>query len=161
SMRSVFLIASIVLLIFVAIFMLYSNQFFTRKRKKEVGLYALLGFSKRTIGRMLFYENLLIGAIVLAAGIAAGSFLSKLFTMILMRLLEVDAGAGIAFSIPALLSTIIVFMTIILITSIQAYRLIYRYKLIELFRAESEGEQEPRASVITAVAAVLCLGIGY
>lgn len=161
SMRSVFLIASIVLLIFVAIFMLYSNQFFTRKRKKEVGLYALLGFSKRTIGRMLFYENLLIGAIVLAAGIAAGSFLSKLFTMILMRLLEVDAGAGIAFSIPALLSTIIVFMTIILITSIQAYRLIYRYKLIELFRAESEGEQEPRASVITAGAAVLCLGIGY
>jgi ABC-type antimicrobial peptide transport system permease subunit/pimeloyl-ACP methyl ester carboxylesterase len=161
SMRSVFMVAAAVLLLFVSVFMLYSNQFFTRKRKKEVGLYALLGFSKRTIGRMLFYENLLIGVLVLAAGIAAGSFLSKLFAMILMRLLEIDAGAGIAFSIPAVASTAVVFMTLILITSIQAYRLIYRYKLIELFRAESRGEQEPRASVAAAIAAVLCLGTGY
>ena len=161
SMRSVFMVAAVVLLLFVSIFMLYSNQFFTRKRKKEVGLYALLGFSKKTIGKMLFYENLLIGAIVLAAGIAAGSFLSKLFAMILMRLLEVDAGAGIAFSIPAVVSTGAVFMTLILITSIQAYRLIYRFKLIELFRAEAEGEPEPRASVMASIAAVLCLGVGY
>lgn len=53
--------SSIVLIIFVAIFILYSNHFFTRKRKKEIGLYSLLGLRKKEIGRMLFYENFLMG----------------------------------------------------------------------------------------------------
>ncbi len=161
NMRSVFMAATFILILFASIFMYAMNQFFTRKRKKEVGLYALLGLSKKTIGRMLFYENLLIGIAVLAAGIAAGSFLSKLFTMALMRLLEIDVDVGMTLSVPALLSTVIVFMAIIFMTSFQAYRLIYRYQLIELFRAEQKGEEEPRASKLAAVAAVLCLAVSY
>ncbi len=161
SMKSTFFIASIVLILFVSVFILYSNQFFSRKRKKEVGLYALLGLPKRTIGRLLFYENLLIGLIVLALAIGAGSLLSKLFTMILARLLGISVDIGMSISFPAVISTIIVFMMIILITSVQAYRLIYRFRLIELFRAEQEGEREPRASILSAFAAILILSISY
>ncbi|WP_255222999.1 ABC transporter permease [Paenibacillus sp. 7541] len=161
SMQSVFMVGSIILVLFVSVFMMYSSQFFTRKRKKEAGLYALLGLPKRTIGRMLFYENMMIGAGVLVLGIAAGTVLSKLFTMMLIRLLGVAVDVGITFSLPAVLTTVVVFLVLITITSVQAYQLVYRFKLIELFRAEQEGEQEPRASVVSAAAAVALLVIGY
>jgi putative ABC transport system permease protein len=49
SMQSTFLVSSVVLILFVAIFVLYSNAFFTKNRKKEVGLYSLLGIPKKII----------------------------------------------------------------------------------------------------------------
>ena len=161
NMQSIFMVASVILIVFVAVFVMYSNSFFARKRKKEVGLYSLLGLPKQTIGKMLFYENVIIGALVLIAGIAAGSFLSKLFTMILLKLLGSAGNVGMVFSLRAVINTLIVFSIIILFTSIQGYRLIYRYRLIELFRAEQEGEREPRAYVASAVLAIVCLTVGY
>ncbi|MGA8942005.1 MAG: FtsX-like permease family protein [Thermoactinomyces sp.] len=161
SMQSIFLISSMILLLFVAVFILYSNNFFAKKRKKEIGLYALLGLPRKTIGKMLFYENLIMGSIVLITGIAIGTFLSKLFTMILLKLLDVAVNTGITFSIKAIANTTIVFTTIILFTSIQGYRLIYKFKLIELFHAEKKGEQEPGASIGSTILSVLFLVLGY
>jgi len=161
SMQSIFMVASIILILFEAVFILYSNNFFARKRKKEVGLYSLLGLRKKDVGKMMFYENLIMGAIVLVVGIAVGTFLSKLFTMILLKLLGTTVDVGMTFSLSAVANTVIMFAIIILFTSIQGYRLIYKFKLIELFRAECEGEHEPKASVISAILAVLCLVIGY
>ncbi|MCP1123753.1 FtsX-like permease family protein [Bacillus sp. 3103sda1] len=161
SMRSIFMFASIILILFVTVFTLYSNHFFARKRKKEVGLYSLFGLPKKTIGKMLFYENLIIGATVLVIGILFGTLFSKLFTMILIKLLGTTVEVGMTFSLQALINTLIVFMVIILITSIQGYRLIFKFKLIELFKAEQKGEQEPKASKVSAIAAIFCLVVGY
>lgn len=161
SMQSIFMVASIILILFVAVFMVYSNKFFARKRKKEIGLYSLLGLRKKDIGKMLFYENLIMGAIVLVAGIALGTFLSKLFTMILLKLLKTTVDVGMTFSLRAVVNTVIIFSIIILLTSIQGYRLIYKFKLIELFRAEQEGEHEPKASVLSAILAIVFLVTGY
>lgn len=161
SMQGVFMAASAVLLLFVAVFILYSNQFFARRRKKEIGLYALFGFPKKRIGRMLFYENLLISAAVLVLGIGIGTFLSKLFSMMFIRLLGIAVDVGMTFSLPALLQTVIVFMALAFLTSFQAYRMIYKWKLVELFRAEQEGEPAPAASMFSAGLAVLCLAAGY
>ena len=103
-------------------------------------MYALLGLPKK-IGKLLFYENLIIGVTVLIIGIMIGTLLSKLFAMILIKLLGMPVQVGMAFSLRALVHTLIVFMVIILATSIQGYRLIYSYKLIELFRAEQKGSR--------------------
>ena len=94
----VFKAAAIVIAIFVAIFIWYSNSFFTRKRKKEVALYSLLGIRKEQIGRLLFYENIVMGIAALGAGILMGSLLSKVFIMLLIRLM--GFSANIRFSIP-------------------------------------------------------------
>ncbi|UVI30034.1 FtsX-like permease family protein [Paenibacillus spongiae] len=161
SMQSVFMSASVILFLFVAVFVLYSNNFFMRKRKKEVGLYALLGLKRSTIGKMLFYENLILGAFVLVSGIAIGTLLSKLFNMILLKLLGMPADAGMTFSVDAVINTVIVFAALNLFTSIQGYRIIYANKLIELFRAEQAGEQQPKAFVIPSILAVVCLAVGY
>jgi putative ABC transport system permease protein len=161
KMSSVFNGASVVLMIFVAVFIWYSNSFFTKKRKKEVGLYSLLGVRKKQIGRMLFYENFLMGIIALLIGIILGSVLSKFFVTILMKVMGYDALGNFAISPQAIVNTIIVFTLMTAITSIHGYRLIYRFKLIELFKAEQEGEKEPKASFITAIMSVLLVGVGY
>lgn len=161
SMQSIFMIASIILILFVVVFVLYSNNFFTRKRKKEIGLYSLLGLPKKTIGKMLFYENLFLGVIVLVVGIVIGTLFSKMFTMIFIKLLGTEVEVGMTFSVSALMNTLVVFLVIILFTSIQGYRLIYQFKLIELFRSDQEGELEPKSSLFSAIVAVTCLVVGY
>ncbi|AJS58772.1 FtsX-like permease family protein [Paenibacillus sp. IHBB 10380] len=161
KINSVFSGAAVVLIIFVAVFIWYSNSFFTRKRKKEVGLYSLLGVRKKQIGRMLFYENFIMGCLALIVGILLGSVLSKFFVVILMKIMGYDAIANFTISLEAIMNTIIVFTIITLITSFQGYRLIYRFKLIELFHADKEGDQEPKTSFIIALLSIILIGIGY
>lgn len=161
KISSAFSGAAVVLIVFVAVFIWYSNSFFTRKRKKEVGLYSLLGVRKKKIGRMLFYENFLMGVMALIIGIALGSVLSRFFVMLLMKVMGYDAVPNFTISLAAMANTFIVFMMITLITSVQGYRLIYRFKLIELFQADQEHEKEPKASILLALLSVLLIGFGY
>ncbi len=158
---TVFKAAAAVIAVFAAIFIWYSNSFFIRKRKKEVALYSLLGIRKKQIGTMLFYENIVMGAAALLTGIVMGSLLSKLFIMLLIRLM--GFSADIAFMIPlqAIINTALVFMVLFFITSIHGYMLIYRFKLIELFKAESQGEREPRPSVLRSILSIVLIGGGY
>ncbi|PIE94365.1 ABC transporter permease [Bacillus fungorum] len=156
-----FQVSSVMLIIFVAVFIIYSNGFFTRKRKKEVGLYSLLGIRKRQIGKMLFYENMLMGLMSLIIGIAIGSVLSKLFLELLVSMMGLNLNVHFEVPMAAIIDTAIIFFVIILYTSLQGYRLIYRFKLIELFRAEREGEAMPKGSVIMALISVFLIGSGY
>ncbi|WP_459503522.1 ABC transporter permease [Bacillus sp. C1] len=156
-----FQVSSVMLIIFVAVFIIYSNGFFTRKRKKEVGLYSLLGIRKRQIGKMLFYENMLMGLMSLVIGIAIGSVLSKLFLELLVSMMGINLNVHFEVPMGAVIDTAIIFFVIILYTSLQGYRLIYRFKLIELFRAEREGESMPKGSMIMALISVFLIGSGY
>ena len=161
SLKSIFTQASIILILFTAVFIWVSNSFFTRRRKKEVGLYALLGLRKRTIARMMFYENLILGAAALIVGIILGTLLSKLFTMILLKLLDSAADVQFGISLRAIGIVAIVFAVMILFTSVQGYRLIYRFQLVELFQAENEGEQAPKVSAIAAILSAALLAFSY
>ncbi|MEN1938623.1 ABC transporter permease [Paenibacillus sp. 102] len=156
-----FQVSSVMLIIFVAVFIIYSNGFFTRKRKKEVGLYSLLGIRKKQIGKMLFYENMLMGFISLVIGIAIGSVLSKLFLELLVSMMGLNLNVHFEVPMAAIIDTAIIFFVIILYTSLQGYRLIYRFKLIELFHAEREGEAIPKGSMIMALISVFLIGSGY
>lgn len=146
---------------FVVVFIGYSNAFFTKKRKKEVGLYSLLGVRKRFIARMLFFENVIIGAITLLCGLVLGIIFSRLFIMLLLKL--VGAPVDVSFSIPmeAIMTTTIIFTVITIFTSLQSYFLIYRFKLIELFQADKKGEQVPKASIVSALVSIILLAISY
>ncbi|MEC2074993.1 ABC transporter permease [Metabacillus fastidiosus] len=161
KISSAFSGAAVVLLIFVAIFIWYSNSFFTRKRKKEVGLFSLLGVRKKQIGQMLFYENFIMGVLALIIGIALGAVLSKFFIFILMKTMGYAAITHFAIPTAAIINTVIVFTIITLITSIQGYLLIYRFKLIELFQADKEGEKEPNSSFFIAFFSIVLIGTGY
>lgn len=161
SMKFMFMASSFVLILFVALFILYSNSFFMRKRKREVGLYSMLGLPKKKIGKMLFFENVMMGLIALVLGILLGTLLSKLFAMILVKLMGASAEVDFGISLIAIGQTVLVFMILILFTSIQGYRLIYRFKLIELFQAEKKGEDVPKASILSTIVGLIFLGVSY
>ncbi|GEN84450.1 ABC transporter permease [Sporosarcina luteola] len=153
--------AAFVLMIFVAIFILYSNSFFMKKRKKEVALYSLLGVRKRSIGCLLFFENMVIGLLSLIIGVVLGFLLSRALLSILLKLMGLDVVAGFTFSTGALINTVIVFFIIFLVTSLMGYRVIYRFKLIDLFHAEKKGEEVPKARIVTVFLGVLALAAAY
>lgn len=153
--------ASIIIAIFAAMFIIYSNSFFTKKRKKEVALYCMLGVKKKEVARMLFYENILMGALALATGILLGSLFSKLFLMILVKLMSFDVTVKFAISFKAILNTSIVFLGLFIIAALHGYTIIYRFQLIELFKSEKVGQKKPKASFIFAILSVILIGTGY
>ena len=153
--------SSIILLFFIVIFIAYSNSFFMKKRKKEVALYSLLGVRKQKIGLMLFFENLVIGLISLVLGIVIGFFMSKILLTILVRLMGYEVVANFTLSGQAVLNTAVIFAILFLFTSLQGYRVIYQFKLIDLFHAEKQGEKMPRASIFAAIVGTLLVGFGY
>lgn len=154
-------VGAIAIAIFSAIFMGYSNSFFTRKRKKEIGLYTLLGLQRKQVARMLFYENLVMGVIALGIGIIIGTVLSKLFIMLFLRLMGHFVQVSFTIAPQAIINTVIVFLIMFIIISLYAYSLIYRFKLVDLFRAEQSGEPEPKASVLVALIAIAFICAGY
>ncbi|MEA0556310.1 ABC transporter permease [Lysinibacillus irui] len=153
--------SSVVLLFFIVIFMAYSNSFFMKKRKKEVALYSLLGVRKQKIGLMLFFENLVIGLVSLVLGIVLGFFMSQGLLMILVRLMGYEVVGSLTFSMEALINTTCIFTLLFLFTSLQGYRVIYQFKLIDLFHAEKQGEQIPRASLVAALLGTALIAFGY
>lgn len=161
QISSIMSASAFVLMIFVAIFIAYSNSFFMKKRKKEVALYSLLGVRKRSIGFMLFFENMVIGLLSLVVGVGLGFLLSRALLTILMKLMGLDIVIGFAFSIDAVINTLIVFFIIFLFTSMQGYRVIYQFKLIDLFHAEKKGEELPKARMISAILGVVTLVAAY
>ncbi len=154
--------SSIVIAVFVAIFIWYSNSFFTRKRKHEIALYSMMGVKRKQIGRMLFYETLCMGFIALVTGILLGGIVSKLFMDILVKLMALSS-IKIGFSIipRAIIQTTIVFFILFLIASIHSYRIIYRFKLVDLFKAEQTHDKLPKASFILAIISVVMIAMGY
>ncbi|HEQ3529078.1 TPA: FtsX-like permease family protein [Bacillus cereus] len=161
GIADVFKASSVILIIFVAIFIWYSNSFFTKKRKKEIALYSLLGVPKRQIGTMLFYENLIIGIIALIIGMGIGALLSKMFSMLLLKVMQLSTAISFSISLEAIIHTTLVFTIIILITSFHGYSIIYKFKLIELLQAERQGERIPKGSIWSALLGIILVLFSY
>ncbi|WP_341322052.1 ABC transporter permease [Solibacillus sp. FSL H8-0523] len=154
-------LSSVMLVIFVAIFIAYSNSFFMKKRKKEIGLYSLLGVRKKQIGFLLFFENMVIGLFSLIVGILLGFLASKGILAILIQLMGLTIVSSFTLSGEAIRQTLLIFMIIFFLTSLQGYFVIYKFKLIDLFNAEKKGEALPKAKAIAAIFGVVMIGTGY
>lgn len=154
-------IASIVIFLFIIFFILYANSFFMKQRKKEFGMYLLFGMSERQVATMVFIETLFLGAISLVSGILIGGLLSKFFGMLLMNLMQYDNVISFAFPIQAIVSTILLFVLLILIISIQSYLNVRRVQLIELFHAKEKMERPIVFSKFWALFAIFLLGVAF
>ncbi|EIT86233.1 ABC transporter permease [Fictibacillus macauensis ZFHKF-1] len=153
--------ASVILLLFITLFSWCCHAFFLKKRKQEMKLYSMLGMAKKQIGRMLFYEHLLLGVGTLVIGCLIGSALLRLFVMLLMSFMGYEGSVSVSFPASSDLGyTVIIFLGITLLTSVQSYHFSYRLKLSELFQVEGE-KVEPTSSWLLVVLAFLCIGVGY
>lgn len=153
--------SSIVLVLFSAVFIWYCNAFFTKKRKKEVAMYTLLGVPKRRVARMLFIENILVVLMSLSIGILVGILFSRLFMMLVLKLMEIPVEVGFSVPIQAILDTTTVFGILFVIASVHSASLIYRFQVIDLFSASKSVEREPKTSPLLSFISILCLAVSY
>lgn len=153
--------AAIAIVIFSSVFVLYSNKFFVKTRKKEIAIYSLVGMKKSQIGRMMFYENIIMGLIATVCGTILGIVFSRFFSMILLNLMA--DGTAVTFSVQgqAVITTVVAFLILFMISSLNAYGIIYRYKLIELLSANKESEKLPKYSVMGGILAIVLIILGY
>lgn len=159
--QGVFLVAAIVLILFVAFFIFYSSNYFTRSRKRELGLYSLLGLRKGQIGRIIFYENLIMHVMAVVSGIVIGVFFSKFFSMLLFRIMDLSIDSGFTFSVSAILSTLLVFGIILIVTTANGYWIVYRYSMVELFKADVREKNPAKGSPTLSIVGLFLIGSGY
>ena len=149
-----------VIAIFACIFLFYTNSFLIRRRKKEFGLYNILGMDKKNISILLFWESLITSAISLFCGLVLGVALSKLAELGLVKAI---GGTDISYvfyvSPTAILLTVGVFAVIFLLLFINSVRQIMGASAVTLIRSENLGEKPPKANpLLGIIGAALLIG---
>ncbi|MFF3103133.1 FtsX-like permease family protein [Viridibacillus arvi] len=132
--------ASVMLVFIVTFFVIYANHLFMKRRSKEIGLYQLIGMSKSTVVRLLAIENILLWTGATAVGVSIGFLTSRVFAMILLKLIAKEALVEIAFSSQALFQTLVVFLILLIVITIQTIFVIRRSTLLDLFSASKKGD---------------------
>ncbi len=154
-------IGSVTVGIFAVIFLFYTNSFLIKRRKKEFGLYNILGMEKRHISVVVFIEIFYTAAISLIIGLPGGILLDKLMYLIISRLLNVEVTLGFYVSVESLIASVIFFGAIFFFIFFNTLRQICFSNPIELLKGESMGEREPKTRWLMTVLGVGCLGAGY
>nr|WP_285891394.1 ABC transporter permease [Paenibacillus pasadenensis] len=157
--------ASVLLVAIVAVFLLYANTIFIKRRSKEIGLLQLVGLTKGRIFRQLTAENLILYFGSMLAGIAAGFAVSRLILMILFKIIGIDVLAKLRFSTEALLQTVIVFAGIYVLIMIMNYAFIKRQSILSLFRAVSVAQERVKklssAEMLFGILGIMFTVAGY
>lgn len=147
--------------IFAVIFLFYTNSFLMKQRKKELGLYSILGMEKKHIAKVIGLETVYIVIISFALGLGLGILLDKAMYLIILRIMDADAVMGFYVSKRAALSSVALFSAVFLLIYLNSLRQIHFSKPIELLKSRSSGEKEPKAKWIIALLGLACLGGGY
>lgn len=160
-LRYILFLGAVVIGIFSVIFLFYTNSFLIKRRKKEFGLFNILGMEKKHVARIMFFETLFIALISLVAGVLAGILLSKLMILLLFKIISFEVTFGFEIPIPAVLSTFALFSGIFALNLIYNICQVHLSKPIELLKGGNVGEKEPKTKWILAGIGAICLGIGY
>lgn len=161
DMQSILQLGCGVIGFFAAIFLFYTNSFLMRRRKKEFGLYNILGMGKWNIARVLLWETVMIAGISLLAGVAGGILLSKVAELCMVNILGADAMFFMRVDTASILDTVVLFAVIFLLILANALRQLHFANPIELLHSENTGERPPKANWIFAILGAGLLGGAY
>ena len=153
--------ADAVLLIFSVIFLFYINSFLIKRRKKELGIYNILGMGKGHLGKMLFLESVITTVTSIIGGILAGILLGKLVYLVLLKILHLKRDIVYMISPVSIGIAAAIFGGIFFV--IFLYNLV-QMKLsnpIELLRGGNTGEREPKTKWLMTIIGIACLAGGY
>lgn len=150
-----------VIIVFAVIFLFYTNSFLIKRRKREIGVYNILGMGKRHIARMLLVETLITAAAGIGLGLIFGIVFSKLMYLALLKLLHFDVGLEFAVSLPSVVDSLILFAVIFLLTLCYNLMQIRLANPVELLHGSSQGEKEPKTKILLAIIGFGLVGAGY
>jgi len=159
NFASSFKVAGILLVVIAGVFIVYANAIFLKRRSREIGLYQLIGLNKGAVSRLLIIENTILSAGALIIGISVGMLVSRVFLLLLMKLVGYEGFIALSFSMGAVVQTAVVFIGIIMLTSVQMLYTVYRSTLLGLFNADKQGEQPKKPKTFVSATLAL-LGIG-
>ena len=147
--------------LFVVIFLLYTNTFLMKRRHKEIGLYNILGMSKRHIAVVMLWETVYTCLITVVGGLLLGILLSKLTLLLLYKILFFSVSFGFMVSWKSVGITAVLFVAIYLVALLLNLLHVHLSKPVELLKGGSVGEKEPKTKVLLAILGVVTLGAGY
>ena len=147
--------------VFSYIFIFYTNSFIIKRRKKEIGVYNILGMEKRHIAKLMGTETVTVALIAIIGGIVTGILFSKLSILLLYKILAVKETVKFEINFSTIINTLIVFGILYALTLIYNMMQIKLANPIELLRGGNVGEKEPKSKWLMAIIAVGCLAVAY
>ncbi len=147
--------------VFSAIFVLYINGFLMKQRKKELGLYNILGMGKGHIAVVLVIETAYIGVLGIGGGIVTGLIFHKLVSLILHQMVGMSVPLGFYISWDGMAWTAAMFLLLLGVTLLVNLNKVRVSRPIELLRGGSVGEREPKTKWFMTMLGVVTLTAGY
>ena len=161
GMTMILQIGMVVMGLFSAIFLFYTNSFLIKRRKKEFGLYNILGLGKRQIAQILVRETFFVYLIAEVLGVGVGVLFSKLAEMLAMKMLRGNVTYSFYVDFTSIIITLILFAAIFALILANSLRQLFFSRPIELLHSENTGEKPPRTNIPGAVIGFLMLGVAY
>lgn len=154
---------SVFLMAFVVFYMSYSNRFFLRRRTKELGIYALLGYRKSTILSLLMTENLLTCTGAFITGILLGGFFHKGIVFGITQLLDLTVNnLEIPFFNPnAMMKTAGFIFAVVIVLAMSNSRFLFKTSLMDLVRYEKSAEKKMKFHAVPSAIGFVAIISGY
>lgn len=149
-----------------AFLMVYANNFIMKRRKKEFGLYQVLGMGRGRVATIMALETVIVSVGAFVAGIVLGVGLSQLMTFFTASLFKTQiANFHFFFSVHAFNLTLVCMLVMFVLTLLLNLRAVRRTKLIELMGAERRNEsiktRNPWIAIAIFVVGVVLVGVAY
>lgn len=161
SVQIVLYFGVVVVGVFVSIFLFYTNSFIMKRRKKELGVYNILGMEKIHVAKIMAWETVFSFLIAVGGGLITGIVFQKLLTMFLYRLTGLEAAIPFYISGWGCLHTAEMFGAIYVCILLYNLMQIRFSNPVELLHSGNTGEREPKTKIIQAVLGILCIVTGY
>lgn len=154
-------LGSKVIALFAFIFLFYTNSFLVKRRKKEFGIFNILGMEKGHLTLVLGWETLYVLVISLTAGLGFGIAIDKLMFLLLGKIVGTQAIPGFFISAKVIIMTAKLAAVVFFLIFINAVCQIHIAKPVELLRDSHAGEKEPGTKRLMTVFGLICIGSGY
>ena len=161
TMMTMMSMCSVMIALFAIIFLFYTNSFLVKRRKKEFGVFNILGMEKSHIAKTMAWENFYVTLISIAGGLVIGIALDKAMFLLIAQVLNEEISLGFFISDKAIISTVVMFCIIFLLILLNSIRQIKTANPIELLTAGNAGEREPKTKWVLTILGLLSLGTGY
>lgn len=147
--------------LFAAIFIFYTNSFLIKRRKKELGLYYVLGMEKKHIASVLAWETCFLAFFGIGGGVVFGLLLGRLMFLIILKIFRFPVTIPYHICSPAIGNTLILFAAIFLLVFLSNVCSVRKASAMELLKSRNVGEREPRIRWLLVILGLFGIGSGY
>lgn len=160
-MQQILSLGIYVITVFAVIFLFYTNSFLIKRRKREFGLFNILGMEKKHLSIVIALESIIVFLVSMVLGIGIGILLDKAFYLLIAKMLNASIALGFYISYQSIVNSIILFLIIFVLMYLFSLIQINLSNPIELLHGDQHGEKEPKTKWLLALIGLICLGTGY